>query len=131
MIDCLDCILLETKLGAASARASRLLGEHDHQVERIAQLEHQLAELDAQRRHWIRIACGRCGTGMELCSTLAMPDDKRDAAMLSAAQQLGWWLSARTYGELGGDGHWVGENCDRDLCPACSPVRANDPMRTP
>lgn len=119
-IDCLDCLLLETRLIAASARESIRLHEVERLRERVAKLERDLDAATAPRRHWLRITCERCRTDLELSATLAMAGGLGELALLRAAQALGWWLCNATYEELGGSARVLYQGLgDKDICPSC------------
>jgi len=118
MLDCIDCTTLEARAADAAKRNNGLLLEVERLRENLATIQRRLDAEASQRRHWIRIACDRCGSVLEIVSTLAMPDDRFCIAMRRAAETLGWTLSNATHGALGGDGKWSGQP-DRDLCPCC------------
>ncbi len=112
MTSCLDCSMLAVRLESAAKRESERLAELDRLKERIA-------ELERVRRTWTRITCDRCGASLEVAATLAMPDHRRNLAMLRAVVAAGWWLSNRTFRELEA-GPIEDRIPNRDLCPGCA-----------
>ena len=117
MLDCIDCTTLEARATDAAKRNNGLLLEVERLRENLATIQRRLDAEASQRRHWIRIACDRCGAVLEIASSLTMPDGQRCTAMRRAAIALGWRLGTTTHGALGGDGQWFGS--DRDLCQCC------------
>lgn len=124
MLDCIDCTALAAKADAASKKENGLLHEVERLREGIATIQRRLDAEAAQRRHWVRIACDRCGDTMEFSTTLASCEEARSGVMRDAIDRLGWMVSDATAIGLGMEVGIGGP----DRCAACVRIYHGAPV---